>query len=84
MERQYFHEAIGGNFRLDELQAAILSVKLPRLNKWSARRRAAADFYRDEFSRVGLLEKIRLPEEPFRGRELLNSHIFHAGSRSVT
>jgi dTDP-4-amino-4,6-dideoxygalactose transaminase len=77
MEPRYFHQMIGGNFRLDEIQAAILSVKLPHLDEWSARRRAVADIYREEFARAGLLEKIALPSDPFRDRGLKKSHIYH-------
>ncbi|PYJ94251.1 MAG: transcriptional regulator [Verrucomicrobia bacterium] len=77
MELRYYHRVIGGNFRLDEMQAAILSVKLPHLDNWSAARRAAADFYRAEFMRTGLTEKITLPAEPYRGRGLPNHHIYH-------
>jgi len=77
MEPQYFHHMIGGNFRLDEIQAAILSVKLPHLDEWSARRRAVAEVYREEFSRAGLLEKIVLPSDPFRDPGLRNTHIYH-------
>src|SRR5438067_7876927 len=54
MEPRYHHQFIGGNFRLDELPAAILHVQLPHLAGWSAARRAAADFYREEFSRRNL------------------------------
>ena len=66
MEPRYFHHVIGGNFRLDEIQAAILAAKLPYLEKWAAARRAAADFYRSEFVRVGLIETIVPPAEPYR------------------
>ena len=77
MEPHYFHQMIGGNFRLDEIQAAILSVKLAHLDEWSARRRAVADGYRAEFRRAGLLGKIELPSDPFHDRGLRNAHIYH-------
>jgi len=77
MERRYYHHLIGGNFRLDEIQAAILEVKLPYLENWSAARRAAADFYREEFTRVGLTNRITLPAELYREQGLANHHIYH-------
>lgn len=77
MGPRYFHHVIGGNFRLDEIQAAILAIKLPHLEKWAAERRAAADFYRAEFTRAGLTKKIALPCEPYRDRGLTNHHVYH-------
>jgi dTDP-4-amino-4,6-dideoxygalactose transaminase len=77
MEACYQHQFIGGNFRLDELQAAILQVKLPHLDGWSAARREAAKFYSNEFRRVGLQKKIKLPVEPYVESGLKNHHIYH-------
>ena len=77
MEARYQHQFIGGNFRMDELQAAILNVKLPHLDNWSAARREAANFYTSEFKRVGLENKIGLPVEPSAESGLINYHIYH-------
>jgi dTDP-4-amino-4,6-dideoxygalactose transaminase len=77
MEPRYFHHVVGGNFRLDEIQAAILAVKLPHLEKWAAARRAAADFYGAELARAGLTEKITVPAEPYRECGLMNHHVYH-------
>jgi len=72
MRPKYVHHFVGGNFRLDALQAAILRVKLPRLEGWIARRRASAEHYRRLFSEVGLLDWVTPPPElPQRG------HTYH-------
>src|SRR5512136_673274 len=72
MRPKYVHHFVGGNFRLDALQAAILRAKLPRLPGWIAKRQAGAVHYRELFARAGLDGKIRLPEElPGRG------HTYH-------
>jgi dTDP-4-amino-4,6-dideoxygalactose transaminase len=74
---QYQHEFIGGNFRLDEIQAAVLNVKLSFIEEWAAARRAAADFYREEFVRRNLAKQVRLSAEPYRQRGLTNHHVYH-------
>ncbi|HEY4305668.1 MAG TPA: DegT/DnrJ/EryC1/StrS family aminotransferase [Gemmatimonadaceae bacterium] len=48
--KQYFHDEVGYNSRLDSLQAVVLSAKLPHLAGWSAKRRANAAFYNDAFA----------------------------------
>lgn len=77
MEERYFHRFVGGNFRLDEIQAAVLNVKLPHLDGWSAARRRVADVYRDEFTRRGMTDRITLPAEPYREAGLKHHHIYH-------
>lgn len=77
MGAQYRHDFVGGNFRMDELQAAVLNVKLPHLDGWSAARREAAKFYTSEFQRLGLENKIKLPIEPYAQSGLSNHHIYH-------
>ncbi len=77
MEPRYFHHVIGGNFRIDAIQAAILKVKLPHLDGWSAQRRTVADFYREKLTTSGLTNRITLPAEPYRERGLTNHHIYH-------
>jgi dTDP-4-amino-4,6-dideoxygalactose transaminase len=70
--QKYLHSVVGFNSRLDELQAAVLRVKLPYLHQWSGARRANAARYEDDLRVAGLLSRITPPEVlPDR------SHIFH-------
>jgi dTDP-4-amino-4,6-dideoxygalactose transaminase len=60
---KYYHHLLGGNFRLDALQATILLVKFPYLEQWTAERQANAQRYRQLFRDEGLDGLIRLPVE---------------------
>jgi dTDP-4-amino-4,6-dideoxygalactose transaminase len=77
MEHRYFHRVVGGNFRIDALQAAILTAKLPHLPAWNAARRANAAKYALAFANAGLLGFITPPAEPFRSAGIENHHIYH-------
>ncbi|MGD9036330.1 MAG: DegT/DnrJ/EryC1/StrS family aminotransferase [Syntrophobacterales bacterium] len=54
---KYYHHLVGGNFRLDALQAAVLLVKLKYLDGWTAKRRQNAAYYNALFQQSSLVEK---------------------------
>jgi dTDP-4-amino-4,6-dideoxygalactose transaminase len=54
---KYYHKIIGGNFRLDALQAAVLLVKLAKLDDWSLQRRRNAEYYNRKLRMTGLVER---------------------------
>jgi len=82
MEPKYYHELIGGNFRLDEIQAAVLNVKLPHLDAWSAGRARNAAFYDAAFKRANLGEKLLPPPPaPAGSRHIYNQYCIRVQRR---
>ena len=78
---KYFHSVIGGNFRLDALQAALLRVKLPELEGWTSRRRENALRYDAAFSSSGLDEHLlRPPPRRFEGH-IYNQYVLRTSRR---
>lgn len=75
MSPKYYHRIIGGNFRLDALQAAVLRVKLPHLATWTAGRRRNAARYRQLFADAGLLDRVTLPVERADGFHIYNQFV---------
>jgi dTDP-4-amino-4,6-dideoxygalactose transaminase len=93
-EPKYYHKLVGGNFRLDALQAAILRVKLQYLDGWTAARQRNADRYRQLFAEAGLAEPsphatrhthypVTLPADTGDGRHIYNQFVIRTDRRSA-
>jgi dTDP-4-amino-4,6-dideoxygalactose transaminase len=75
---RYYNEVIGGNFRLDEIQAAVLRVKLKRLDGWTGARRQNAGLYRAAFADS---ERVQLPFEHRDSRHIYNQFVIRSQRR---
>ena len=80
-EPKYLHQRIGGNFRLDALQAAVLRVKLPHLDRWTEMRRQNAATYVGMFRDAGLEDRVGLPVEPEHYRHIYNQFVVRLPDR---
>jgi dTDP-4-amino-4,6-dideoxygalactose transaminase len=76
---KYYHKIVGGNFRLDALQAAILNAKLKYLDLWSQKRREHADYYGRRFKEMGFAENgtIETPAAVYKSGGDKNYHIYN-------
>jgi dTDP-4-amino-4,6-dideoxygalactose transaminase len=81
MEPKYYHELVGGNFRLDEIQAAVLNVKLPHLDAWHSARQRNAAFYDAAFRAAGLAGAVTTPPPATGARHIYNQYCIRVPRR---
>lgn len=78
---KYYHKVVGGNFRLDALQAAVLRVKLKHLDAWTAVRQRNAERYRQLFTAAGV--DVGLPCDAGYGRHIYNQFVIRSRRRDA-
>ena len=79
-EPKYYHKVMGGNFRLDALQADVVSAKLNFLEDWTEKRRKNALTYHQLFKNSALTPFVQLPPEVFP-RHVYNQYVIRVGNR---
>jgi dTDP-4-amino-4,6-dideoxygalactose transaminase len=79
---KYYHPLIGGNFRIDELQAAVLNVKFAYLDNWTAARQKNAAFYDSAFARADLGGAVQTPPPAAAGRHIYNQYVLRVRDRN--
>jgi len=80
-EPKYYHSLIGGNFRLDELQAAVLVIKLKHLDDWTRSRQANAAHYDELFREADLGSAVQLPARVPGFRHIFNQYVIRVRQR---
>ena len=80
-EPKYYHSLIGGNFRLDEVQAAVLVVKLKHLDDWTRARQANAAHYDELFRKADLGAAVQLPVRTPGYRHIFNQYVIRVPRR---
>jgi dTDP-4-amino-4,6-dideoxygalactose transaminase len=79
---KYFHAVIGGNFRIDELQAAVLRVKLRYLDEWTGGRQRNARFYDGAFA-ASLQDHVTTPYAVPGCRHIFNQYVIRVARRDA-
>jgi dTDP-4-amino-4,6-dideoxygalactose transaminase len=82
-EPKYVHARVGGNFRLDTVQAAVLRVKLPHLARWTGMRRTNAARYEELLRGAGLTGRIGVPVEPPGYHHAFNQYVVRVPRRDA-
>jgi dTDP-4-amino-4,6-dideoxygalactose transaminase len=80
---KYFHALIGGNFRIDELQAAVLRIKLKYLDGWTSGRQRNAAYYDRAFSAAGLGDRLITPQATPGQRHIFNQYVIRVHERDA-
>ena len=80
-EPKYYHQIVGGNFRIDALQAAILSIKLDYLDQWTESRQKNAREYIEKFKENGLEKDLGLPGLKKGYRHIYNQFVLRSSKR---
>jgi dTDP-4-amino-4,6-dideoxygalactose transaminase len=80
---KYYHAFIGGNFRLDELQAAVLNIKLRHLDAWSAGRQRNAAYYDAALAGARIGASVTPPPVSRAVRHIYNQYVIRAGDRDA-
>lgn len=78
---KYYHKLIGGNFRLDSLQAAVLDIKLKYLDNWTEGRQKNAAYYKEGIEKRGLMDFISTPAAEAGYRHIYNQYILRCKNR---
>ena len=80
-EQRYYHTFVGGNFRLDALQAAVLRVKLKYLDGWTSARQSNAEFYSRSLAEAGLIDSHVSTPVVVQDRHIFNQYVIQATGR---
>jgi dTDP-4-amino-4,6-dideoxygalactose transaminase len=80
---KYFHKIVGGNFRLDTIQAAVLSVKLRSLDQWTAKRQQHAAFYDAAIARDARLRSTITSPAIVQSRHIFNQYVIRVRDRDA-